>query len=163
MPINTVQSTGSNNANINSNGEKFLVQNWGTTFHSIQIGGNDISFTHDPFKQTTSGSGDNATVEQVLQLNYPRGSYVPSVGSITGGTHFYAKPFGDKTPFSKMMLSYEVGFPNGFNWVLGGKLPGIYGGSPYDGCSGGVQSTGTNCLTMRVMWRQNGVGEGEPW
>lgn len=60
-----------------------------------------------------------------------------------------------------MLVSYDVAFPVGFNWVLAGKLPGIYGGTPYDGCSGGVQSTGANCLTMRMMWRQNGVGEGK--
>ncbi|KAF9429652.1 hypothetical protein BGZ76_001151 [Entomortierella beljakovae] len=166
LPSNSLESSGGSNSN--NNGEKFLVQNWGTTFHSIQIGGNDISFTKDPFKKSGSSSSSSSsgissntssTSDQVLQLNYPKGSYVPSVGTTTGGTHFYAKPFGDKNSFSKMMLSYDVGFPNGFNWVMGGKLPGVYGGTPYDGCSGGVQSTGTNCLTMRVMWRQNGIGE----
>ncbi|KAF9147061.1 hypothetical protein BG015_011356 [Linnemannia schmuckeri] len=171
MPSSPIQTT---TANPTNNGERYLVQNWATTFHSIQIGGQDISFVSDPFKaavaanstaasssnsttSTTSGKGDeNGTV---LQLNYPKGSYAPSVGPVTGGTHFYAKPFGDKTPFSKMLVSYDVAFPAGFNWVLAGKLPGIYGGTPYDGCSGGVQSTGVNCLTMRMMWRQNGIGE----
>ncbi|KAG0378539.1 hypothetical protein BGX24_003519 [Mortierella sp. AD032] len=189
MPSTPIQSSGvSPNSN---NGEKYLVQNWATTFHSIQIGGQDISFVSDPFKSapataavafharaaaagsssnaasanttpptsTTSSSSSADAEGTVLQLNYPKGSYAPSIGPVTGGTHFYAKPFGDKTPFSKMLVSYEVAFPAGFNWVLAGKLPGIYGGTPYDGCSGGVQSTGTNCLTMRMMWRQNGVGE----
>ncbi|KAG0271766.1 hypothetical protein BGZ95_000377 [Linnemannia exigua] len=189
MPSNPIQSSGvSPNSN---NGEKYLVQNWATTFHSIQIGGQDISFVSDPFKSapattavalqaraeaagsssnatsvdaatsapTSSSSSSTDTEGTVLQLNYPKGSYAPSIGPVTGGTHFYAKPFGDKTPFSKMLVSYDVAFPAGFNWVLAGKLPGIYGGTPYDGCSGGVQSTGANCLTMRMMWRQNGVGE----
>ncbi|KAF8942424.1 hypothetical protein BGZ47_006489 [Haplosporangium gracile] len=179
MPNNPIQTTTANSTN---NGEKYLVQNWATTFHSIQIGGQDISFVSDPFKAAASSvsvaaaatnstvpSSSNSTTSTaggkgdedgtVLQLNYPKGSYAPSVGPVTGGTHFYAKPFGDKSPFSKMLVSYDVAFPAGFNWVLAGKLPGIYGGTPYDGCSGGVQSTGANCLTMRMMWRQNGIGE----
>ncbi|KAF9134629.1 hypothetical protein BGW39_006394 [Mortierella sp. 14UC] len=193
MPSNPIQAAGAG-TNNNNNGERYLVQNWATTFHSIQIGGQDISFVGDPFKSAAgaapaaaafharsveSASSSNTTISTnstttstsssssstdaeggtVLQLNYPKGSYAPAIGPVTGGTHFYAKPFGDKTPFSKMLVSYDVAFPSGFNWVLAGKLPGIYGGTPYDGCSGGVQSTGANCLTMRMMWRQNGVGE----
>ncbi|KAF9371645.1 hypothetical protein CPB97_001818 [Podila verticillata] len=77
---------------------------------------------------------------------------------ITGGAQFYAAPFGQQQ-FSKMMVSYDVAFPNGFIWQNGGKLPGVYGGAPYDGCSGGAQATGTNCVTMRVMWRGSGAGE----
>ncbi|KAK3833381.1 MAG: hypothetical protein JOS17DRAFT_740340 [Linnemannia elongata] len=179
MPNSPIQTT---TVNPTNNGERYLVQNWATTFHSIQIGGQDISFASDPFQaaasssavniaaaatnSTTSSNSTTSTTSStgnvdgmVLQLNYPKGSYAPSIGPVTGGTHFYAKPFGDKTPFSKMLVSYDVAFPAGFNWVLAGKLPGIYGGTPYDGCSGGVQSTGANCLTMRMMWRQNGVGE----
>ncbi|KAG0042401.1 hypothetical protein BGZ83_000505 [Gryganskiella cystojenkinii] len=186
MPPTPLQAA--NVAGTSGSGEKFLVQNWATTFHSIQIGGNDISFTSDPFVSPTAVAGDstkppasssNTTAgvasaggdpnyplssqqqeqQQVLRLDYPKGSYAPSIGPIAGGTHFYANPFGDSTPFESMMVSYDVAFPSGFNWVLAGKLPGIYGGSPYDGCSGGVQSTGTNCLTMRLMWRQGGLGE----
>ncbi|KAF9933844.1 hypothetical protein FBU30_004240 [Linnemannia zychae] len=159
MPNYSIQTS---TANPTNNGERFLVQNWATTFHSIQIGGQDISFVSDPFSITSVTSGSNSTSASnttVLQLNYPKGSYAPSIGPVMGGTHFYAKPFGDKTPFSKMLVSYDVAFPSGFNWVLAGKLPGIYGGSTYDGCTGGIQSTGANCLTMRLMWRQNGVGE----
>ncbi|KAF9304728.1 hypothetical protein BGZ74_000731 [Mortierella antarctica] len=141
MPSSPVAAAGSaNNTNINNSGEKFLVQNWATTFHSIQIGGNDISFVNDPFQApfsqiTTSDASEVASpqqeIDQVLQLVYPKGSYAPSIGPITGGTHFYATPFGDKTPFSKMMVSYDVAFPSGFNWGLGGKLPGAYGAYAY--------------------------------
>lgn len=170
MPSSPVSAAGSpNNTNSNNSGEKFIVQNWATTFHSIQIGGNDISFVNDPFqaplsKITTSNASAVASpqqeIDQVLQLVYPKSSYAPSIGPITGGTHFYATPFGDKTPFSKVLISYDVAFPSGFDWGLGGKLPGAYGGTAYGGCSGGVQATGTNCVTMRLMWRPNGVGEG---
>ncbi|KAI8352562.1 hypothetical protein B0O80DRAFT_387622 [Mortierella sp. GBAus27b] len=164
MPTAPIAATGSNGTTETDGGnsttkgylraqgaEKYIVQNWSTTFKTIAMGGNDIGFVTDPLGDGTSGL--------VMQVNYPKGSYTPSLGPVMGGTQFYAAPFGDKTPFAKMMVSYEVAFPTGFNWVLGGKLPGVYGGSPYDGCSGGVQSTGANCLTMRLMWRPNGLGE----
>ena len=60
-----------------------------------------------------------------------------------------------------MLLSYEVAFDSGFNYVLGGKLPGFRGGPDPDGCSGGNASTGANCFSSRLMWRKNGQGEGE--
>ncbi|KAI7820818.1 hypothetical protein BC939DRAFT_399114 [Gamsiella multidivaricata] len=173
MPNSPIQSAESHNdsdsnsgfnTTLSNSGEKYLVQNWGTIFHSIQTGADDISFTHDPFEQATAQgptgtSGNNGTSGLVMKLNYPKGSYAPAYGPVVGGAQFYANPFGDSTPFSKMMISYDVGFPVGFNWVLGGKLPGVYGGTPYDGCSGGIQSNGDNCLSMRMMWRQNGIGE----
>ncbi|KAG0023127.1 hypothetical protein BGZ82_010816 [Podila clonocystis] len=161
MPSSPIRAA--NSSNSNNSGEKYLVQNWKTTFHTIAIGGNDISFVTDPFGgQPTAaggtGTGTNSSISnQVLQLFYPKGSYAPSMG-ITGGTQFYAAPFGQQQ-FSKMMVSYDVAFPDGFIWQNGGKLPGIYGGAAYDGCSGGAQATGANCVTMRLMWRGSGAGE----
>ncbi|KAG0270410.1 hypothetical protein DFQ27_007562 [Actinomortierella ambigua] len=143
-------------------GEGFVVDNWRTTYKSIQIGGKNIAFVPDPIIPTpplSLNANTTTNSSQVLQVYYPKGSYVPSLGSVTGGTQFYATPFGANVSFQSMMISYEVAFPAGFNYVLGGKLPGVYGGASYDGCSGGVQSTGSNCLTMRMMWRQSGVGE----
>ncbi|KAG0004525.1 hypothetical protein BGZ80_003405 [Entomortierella chlamydospora] len=149
MPSTSLE--GSTVASGNTSSDKFVTQNWSTTYKTIAIGGNDISFVPDPIN-TSNGT-------QVMQVAYPKGSYAPSLGPVVGGTQFYATPFGNSTSFEKMMVSYDVLFPSGFNWVLGGKLPGVYGGAPYDGCSGGAQSTGSNCLTMRYMWRSNGIGE----
>ncbi|KAF9310592.1 hypothetical protein BG003_008357 [Podila horticola] len=161
MPSSPIQAA--NSSSSNNSAEKYLVQNWKTTFHTIAIGGNDISFVTDPFGGQPSAAGGTGTgtnssgSNQVLQLFYPKGSYAPSMG-VTGGTQFYAAPFGQQQ-FSKMMVSYDVAFPDGFIWQNGGKLPGVYGGTPYDGCSGGAQATGTNCVTMRLMWRGSGAGE----
>lgn len=44
---------------------------------------------------------------------------------------------------------------------LGGKLPGLRGGPDRFGCSGGNQTDGTGCFSTRLMWRQNGAGEGK--
>jgi hypothetical protein len=53
-------------------------------------------------------------------------------------------------------LRYRVRFSPGFDFVRGGKLPGLYGGR---GHSGGVQPTGEDGFSMRLMWRESGQGE----
>lgn len=53
-------------------------------------------------------------------------------------------------------LRYRVRFAPGFDFVRGGKLPGLYGGR---GHSGGVQPAGDDGFSMRLMWREAGQGE----
>ncbi|KAK0546171.1 hypothetical protein OC845_004738 [Tilletia horrida] len=55
----------------------------------------------------------------------------------------------------KVTFSYSVWFPPGFNFVKGGKLPGLYGGR--ESCSGGDPAA--DCWSSRMMWRANGTGE----
>ena len=57
-------------------------------------------------------------------------------------------------PKDDYTLSYLVRFPVGFQWVLGGKLPGLCGGQCWTGANNGPGG-----FTMRLMWRANGVGE----
>lgn len=59
-----------------------------------------------------------------------------------------------------MLLSYDVWFPTGYAWNMGGKLPGLRGGPDPRGCSGGTQTNGTTCFSTRLMWRTSGAGEG---
>lgn len=59
-------------------------------------------------------------------------------------------------PSDYMALSYDIRFPEGFDFVKGGKLPGLFGGSAP---MGGEESTGENGFTTRFMWRQDGAGE----
>ncbi|KAJ2932123.1 hypothetical protein H1R20_g4960, partial [Candolleomyces eurysporus] len=56
------------------------------------------------------------------------------------------------------MLTYELTFEDGFDWVKGGKLPGLRGGLNSTGCSVGNQPTG-DCFSARLMWRKNANGE----
>jgi hypothetical protein len=53
-------------------------------------------------------------------------------------------------------LTYRVRFPEGFDFVKGGKLPGLYGGSV---TSGQNIPNGTNGFSTRYMWRAGGEGE----
>jgi hypothetical protein len=59
-----------------------------------------------------------------------------------------------------MMVSYELAFDSNFDWVKGGKLPGLRGGLNSTGCSGGNQADGLSCFSTRLMWRRDGEGEG---
>jgi hypothetical protein len=53
------------------------------------------------------------------------------------------------------MVEYEVYFPKNFDFVMGGKLPGMHGGNLQ--CSGYSSiPNGNNCFSTRLMWRENG-------
>ncbi|KAG0143823.1 hypothetical protein CROQUDRAFT_672703 [Cronartium quercuum f. sp. fusiforme G11] len=90
-----------------------------------------------------------------MQVKYPKGSIDPdSRNSPIGGIGFYASPI-DITIASNVSLYYSVYFPSNFDFVKGGKLPGLYGGSTK--CSGGENSD--DCFSTRLMFRPNGEGE----
>jgi hypothetical protein len=93
----------------------------------------------------------NASV--MLQLFYPKDSINPA-GRPQGGSEFYAAPL-DISKASNVTFEYEVFFPSDFDWVKGGKLPGLYGG--HTGCSGGDPAL--DCFSTRLMWRAGGAGE----
>jgi hypothetical protein len=46
-------------------------------------------------------------------------------------------------------LAYDVFVPASFEYVQGGKLPGLYGGR--EECSGGDEAA--DCWSARFMWR----------
>ena len=119
-------------------------------FHAARLSCNaqaeDVSFVADPF--------DNSATTPVLAIDYPAGSYSNGTGGAEFSTYFNDS---SASGFQSMLLSYEVGFNQGFNWVLGGKLPGLRGGD-LNGCSGGKFST--SCFSSRIMWRTEGHGEG---
>ena len=54
-------------------------------------------------------------------------------------------------------LNYTVRFSKDFDWVKGGKLPGLCGGP--ENVSGGRPANGTNGFSARLMWRRDGRGE----
>ena len=93
----------------------------------------------------------NASV--MLQLFYPKDSVNPARRP-QGGSEFYAKPL-DISKANNVTLGYKVFFPGDFDWVKGGKLPGLYGG--HTGCSGG--NPALDCFSTRLMWRADGAGE----
>ncbi|KAJ3567093.1 hypothetical protein NP233_g6583 [Leucocoprinus birnbaumii] len=91
--------------------------------------------------------------DSLIQILYPAHSVNPAQEPV-GGASFYASPI-DLSSATNVSLQYSVFFPLGFDWVKGGKLPGLYGGRT--GCSGGTDAE--DCFSTRLMWRAQGVGE----
>lgn len=136
--------------------DSHITTNWGLSKGRITDGGNDLAFVNDPFPNSPVPNSISPS-GPVLQATYPAGSF----NNNTGGAQFESLwNTTDGSVFQTMLLSYEVAFDDGFNWVKGGKLPGLRGGPNSNGCSGGKQPNGTDCFSTRLMWRTNGAGEG---
>lgn len=57
--------------------------------------------------------------------------------------------------YDELYLSYRMKFGANFDFVRGGKLPGLAGGAAN---AGGTLPDGTDGWTARMMWRTNGSG-----
>ncbi|KAG9127794.1 hypothetical protein FRC07_009181 [Ceratobasidium sp. 392] len=95
---------------------------------------------------------------------YPQGSINPQ-GKIKGGFGFYMCGPGGACEYEcarDALFSYAIRFEEEFDFVKGGKIPGLYGGATKDlayGCSGGRQESRDKCFSLRLMWRAKGAAE----
>ncbi|KAF8906530.1 polysaccharide lyase family 14 protein [Gymnopilus junonius] len=156
LPTSTVLSWPT--ATLSSNDtQAHLVRTWGLNKEHIQDGPDNLQFVSDPFPTSQpAGVSGSSSSGPVLQVTYNEGSFSHD----TGGAQFYALwNTSDGSQFNSMMVSYELAFDSGFDWVKGGKLPGLRGGLNSTGCSGGNKATGLDCFSSRLMWRKDGEGE----
>ncbi|MDQ1913492.1 hypothetical protein RAC89_24140 [Paenibacillus sp. GD4] len=86
-------------------------------------------------------SGEN---DRHLRITYPPGQ----IGSQNSGGSFKAQ----LDPGTEYTAEYRVKFDSGFQWVKGGKLPGICGGE----CNTGGDVPDGKGFSTRMMWRANG-------
>ena len=80
-----------------------------------------------------------------LRIRYPKGSVGPS----EGGAQFVARL---SRSYEELYCAYRVRFTAGFDFVRGGKLPGLVGGSRPTG--GKPRDDG---FSARLMWRPGGA------
>ncbi|KAL7418757.1 hypothetical protein Q5752_006440 [Cryptotrichosporon argae] len=123
-----------------------------------------LSFT-SALKPLTAGSlpptGSAPDGTTALVATYPAGTY----GLSGSGYSFYtegAHAGVNVTAATEVLFSYSAYFPDGFDFVKGGKMPGLYGGSSLaeaKSCSGGRQTDRDKCFSARMMWRTDGAGE----
>jgi len=149
-----------------SSAQAHIVSKWGLSKGRIQNGGPNLDFVADPFPNNPvigadviNNSSANASASPpgpVLRVQYPTGSFQDNDA---GGAQFFAMFNSSGSAFQSMLLTYEVTFDEFFDWVKGGKLPGLRGGPDPNNCSGGNQANGSNCFSSRIMWRATGNGE----
>lgn len=133
----------------------FLVNNWSLNKNKIQSNASNLAFVSDPFPTSfASPVIEGNSSGPVLRITYGKGSF----GDTDGGAQFLSLFNGSIQP-QTMMLTYDLAFDDGFQFVKGGKLPGLRGGSNVNGCEGGSQPNGTDCWSTRLMWRTSGAGE----
>ncbi len=80
-----------------------------------------------------------------LRVTYPANQYGPAAGGVQ-----FKVPLGQT--YQELYFSYRVRFGAGFQFVKGGKLPGLVGGTAPTGCV-----TDTGGFSARGMWRTNGA------
>lgn len=93
--------------------------------------------------------------ERAIRIPFPKGNY----GAVNTGVQFpiqFSRINTIPKTFDSLYLSYHVYFEDGFDFRLGGKLPGLMGGGTSWERTGGSLPTGSNGWSMRFMWRERG-------
>lgn len=131
--------------------DSFEGSDWLTRWHARDAGAwgeENLEVIADPTRRFA----------KVLRVHYPAQSASPAVarkhGAPLGGGQFYATL--GLPPQSSLRLRYFVRFSPNFDFVKGGKLPGLFGGNA---TSGGKKPDGQNGFSTRFMWRTVGAGE----
>lgn len=101
---------------------------------------------------------DPAVEGRVLRVHLQRGGIDPGSmhrrGLPRSGSGFKARVIAGGS--EQATLRYRLRFAPGFDFVRGGKLPGLFGGR---GNAGGAMPDGHDGFSLRLMWRERGAGE----
>ena len=109
-----------------------------------------------------AGAGNVSVVSDpvhgnVIEVLYPEDSgsisCVESSQCVTEGGLVFRAPLPDGANIDSVVLSYWLKFEQDFQWVKGGKLPGLCGGA----CSTGGRDVETDRFSIRYMWRGDGT------
>lgn len=91
------------------------------------------------------GSSESHLVDSgTVEIIFPAGEFGPS----SAGLNWAA----DLDPKDDYTISYDVKFSKGFDFVKGGKLPGLCGGHG----KAGEKPKGSDKFSSRIMWRRDG-------
>ncbi len=95
----------------------------------------------DEGRATVESEGNNT----YLRVTYPKDEYGPSKGGVQFKVLFDGA-------YDEVYLRYRVRFGDAFEWVKGGKLPGLIGGTAPTGCK-----SDDSGFSARMMWRAEGL------
>jgi hypothetical protein len=127
-----------------------------SNFENDQVGSyqyNDFQGDwNGPYGNERQSTLDILTENDGIHNNYMRG-YFPSgtVGPSQGGWSWNNKLSGSIT---ELYFSYDIRFKPGFQWALGGKVPGVSGSNGWQ-ITGTVPSYGDG-FSARMIWGSNG-------
>jgi hypothetical protein len=124
-----------------------LYENWGI----LRPSPGTASLTD--YGTTEIVADPNGTRDRVMSVFFKEGGYVYNRGVCCGGTEW-------RTPLkqsNELYLSYDVMFEPGFEFSLGGKLPGLYGWTDYNEfIGGGKDPDGYNGWSGRLAFKKDG-------
>ncbi len=108
--------------------------------------------------RSTVVSVQDSHFSRAVRVDYPTGSASQRSAGADGTTHGGSQLYLDWSdgPADDAYLSYWVRFERDFDFVKGGKLPGLFGGRV---TSGRHIPDGSNGFSTRYMWRAHGAGE----
>lgn len=154
---------------------EFDDANWEDDWGLVTIGDREFGQANRTRLDAPAGT----SYDGILRVDYPAGSANPGYADETdgdpplGGTQFLTLlPGLPPGGADAMTLEYDVRFGVDFPWsgplplLKTGKLPGLYGGCQNDpNCviSGGSIPDGTNGISTRYSWREDGQGELRPY
>lgn len=84
--------------------------------------------------------------KKVLEVFFPKNTFGPQ----NGGSNW---KYELKKSYNELYLSYKVKFQKDFNFVKGGKLPGLFGGENIFG----KRPNGHDGWNAMMMWREDGL------
>lgn len=133
-----------------------LYQDWGSTLKSVNGFVGDL---YDNVSRVATVTADN---NKYISVKYPAGSCgsKDTDGCGKGSGAQWLMPL-DRN-YEELYLSYRVKFINGFNFVLGGKLPGLTASrNPVTTTppTGGIKPGECDGFSARYMWKSNGIAE----
>lgn len=100
--------------------------------------------------------GENASGGDLLSVFFPKGTYDPGsmkrLGQAVGGV---SEKIDLDRGFECLQLDYELKFDTDFDFVSGGKLPGLAGGRAN---TGGLIPDGYDGFSTRFLWLKDGGG-----
>jgi len=117
-----------------------LKDHWGTRNASNSLKNRaTVEIIEDP----------NRTHGKVMSVFFKSGEYGYNSAGYGSGTQWMT-PVGSR---EELYLSYDIMFEQGFDFALGGKLPGLFGGKFI---GGGKKPTGYDGWSGRMMFHPNG-------
>lgn len=114
-----------------------------------------IAFNNRIANSTIVTGVDAIAGSKAIRIDYPQGGVGPNATGMQFPIDF-TRITGMQSGYDSLYLRYYVYFEPGFDFVKGGKLPGLMGGSSSWRRSGGSIPDGTDGWTLRFMWLTDG-------